>query len=206
MTQGRFVSDRIERQIVMDQTIEQVIERTKIENHGALSRGTIEECFAAKGLARDTIFSEQCYRKMKIFGLITDHFMAGPDDKYYMLTEKGWQFESFAKEKEKQDLSYKQMQSVIDTNASVSSTNTAIQNNIPVQNRQNRFSIGVAVASAVFIALSILQACLDPTSKEVKLMREELQQIKTEIRGLKSSPDEKRDSIQTNMGKDSSNN
>ena len=110
-------------------------------------------------------------------------FIEYTHDKHYcFLTGKGWLYEDYdkvlAEEEYQRTLVEKERKSVIDTNKSVENTNAAIQKNIPIQNRQTRISIWVGVFSAIFILITVYQTCTDATSKELKGIKEELQELR----------------------------
>lgn len=102
-----------------------------------------------------------------------------------LLTDKGWEYETYDKliadENAEKQLTQEQITSATEANKSVKRTNRFVINNAKRQNRLTTASIVVAGASALFalgsIIVSLFVAANDKTSSEVQLLRLQLQKL-----------------------------
>ncbi len=129
----------------------------------------------------------------------------------YVLTGKGRDFikkggytAMFAREEKLQQLTEAQLQNVIDTNLSVQQTNTAIQQNIPVQKRQTNISIGVAALSLAFVMASVFKTCTDTNTEEMQKITQQLKEQTQATQGLQQRLEQIDRTLQR-TGRDSTN-
>ncbi len=120
----------------------------------------------------------------------------------YHLTDSGWQYESYnqvlSEELRKKEREEAQIQSSIDSNKSVISTNEIVQANLVTQKRQTRMSLWLAAISSVFIIISTYYQYQDKTSIELNHLQKELNSISKELNKIKGTLEGIRNSIGRN--------
>ncbi|MDQ2721088.1 MAG: hypothetical protein M3Z26_15175 [Bacteroidota bacterium] len=101
-----------------------------------------------------------------------------PQTQSLILTKYGWVFTSFEKERneiqERKKLETEQLQSVIDTNKSVKTTNTVIQKNANWQTKIFAGTLVISAITAMFATLSYIKG--NELNKRIEQLEKQLQQ------------------------------
>lgn len=100
-----------------------------------------------------------------------------PDDGTLVLTEKGWEFESFRTVLEEKKMQKELIDASIKTNNSVLNLNQKTDVNIDTQKRLTYVALIVAGASALFSLASVIATYRDTSSTHLKNIQSELQLI-----------------------------
>lgn len=155
---------------LVDKGIENIIKNAIEITGGIFHKSAVD--FEFKDSGHGEVPAHNALKKMKTFGLI----QPSEYEDHYALTDKGWQFETFERERQKASLPVDQMQSVIDTNASVKETNVSLKslNEATLSNYwwQKRLTIGNILVAVSAVIISTVALFKDDSPEEVRLRKE----------------------------------